>query len=362
MNPLLSQSSYSSEDTEGTQSIHSSTQIEEHIHRGFQLAYEERYEEARKEFQMVINLDEESPSGYFFQAGLLGLFMNDFMTLEPEEEFLQYINEAEIRAKKQIEMAGISENNDFQSFENDSSRQALAWSYFYLGGSYGYRAFHHHQKKSYLNALSDVMKAAESLKKAIEIDSTLYDAYMGVGGYHYFINELWGVIPFVGADSEQGIQEVKLAMEKGRYSRIAAKDGLVLILLREEEYTSALKLTLDLIGEYPRNRTFTWTLAKVFKEMGDWERALQTYEKLQEFIQEGQPDNLYNLLSCKVEIARVYIQLNRERESIAICRQILDQIKEANPHSKKWGKGFPFPRDLRKETKKFLKQARMKRD
>jgi tetratricopeptide (TPR) repeat protein len=311
---------------------------------------------------MVIRLDEENPAGYFFYAGLLGLYMNDFMTLEPEEDFLRYINTAMSRAEKHIEMAGVTESNDFQSFENDSSRQALAWSYFYLGGSYGYRAFHHHQKKSYINALSDLLKAAEFLEKAIEIDSTLYDAYMGIGGYHYFINELWGVVPFVGIDSKKGIQEVMIAVEKGRYSRIAAKDGLVLILLREKEYTSALKLTLDLIGEYPKNRTFTWTLAKVFSEMGDWERALQTYKKLQQLIQEGQPDNLYNLLSCKLEIASAYFQLNREKESIDICRQILDRIKGANPHSKKWGKGFPYPRDLKRETKGLLKQARMKRD
>ncbi|MCH7760014.1 hypothetical protein IIA15_01215 [candidate division TA06 bacterium] len=317
---------------------------EDHIQHGLQFAYQEQYEEARAEFERVIQLDGESPAGYFFIAGLIGLYMSDFSTLEPEDEFLRYIEDAVERSETKLQ-------------ENPRD----PWAYFFLGGSYGYRAFHSHQKRNFLKAFTDVLKAAEALKKAIKVDSTLYDAYMGVGGYHYFVNELWGVLPFLGKGPDEGIQEVRLAVEKGRYSRIAAKDGLVLLLLREKRYTHALKISLELIGEFPNNRTFNWGLAKVFSEMGDWERALMTYEKLFALIRKGQPRSLYNLLSCQLEIARVYYHQKRFDECVELCRGILDQIEGANPASMDWGEGFPFYRDLKKETKKLLKKARLKK-
>ena len=326
-------------------SLSYATDFEEHIERGFQLAYEERYEEARKEFEEVIQEDPENPAGYFFLSGLIGLCMNDFSTLEPEGEFLHSIEEALEHARGKIEKNPLD-----------------AWAHFFLGGSYGYRAYHNHQKREFLNAFGDALKAVESLKRAIEIDSTLYDAYMGVGGYHYFIHELWGVVPFVTKDPKEGIREVRIAMEKGRYSRIASKNGLILLLLREKEYTTALKLALELVGEYPLNRTFNWTLAKVFREMGDWERALLTYERLLHLIEEGQPGNLYNFLSCQLEMAEVYYYLKREEVSTELCINILQEIRKANPPSREWGKGFPHPRNLEKETKRLLKKAKMRRN
>lgn len=322
-----------------------SSESEGNIEKGFQLTYQERYEEARREFEMVIREDPENPSGYFFLAGLVGLRMSDFSTIEPEDEFLQHIEDALDYSRKKIE-----------------KNPGDAWAFFFLGGSYGYRAYHYHQKKSFLNAFGDALNAVEALKKAVELDSTLYDAYLGVGGYHYFIHELWGIVPFMGKDPKKGIEEVKLAMENGRYSRIAAKNGLVLLLLREKDYPAALKLALELIGEFPENRTFNWTLAKVFSEMGDWEKALLTFEKLLQLIRERQPDNLYNLLSCQLEVALVNSQLKREEVCIEICREILDQIDRSNPLSKEWGKGFPYPRNLEKETKRLLKKARLKRN
>lgn len=331
-------------------SLNLSSYQEENIERGFRFTYQERYEDARKEFEKLIRGDPESPAGYFYLAGLLGLYMNDFSTLSTEEEFLFNIEKAVEKAEKWI----------MKSHTSFSPHPSLAWAYFYMGGSYGYRAYHHYQKRAYLRSFNDTLKAFESFKKSLELDSTLYDAYMGMGGYHYFMSEIWGVFPFVGKEPEEGIREVRLAMEKGRYSRIAAKNGLILLLLREKQYPSALQLSLELIGEYPNNRTFNWILAKVFQEMGDWERALMTYERLFQLIREGQPENLNNLLSCQLEISQIFYQQKRYEECIINCQMIIEH-SERNPSSRDFDMRFPAQRDFEKEAKRLLKKARIKK-
>jgi len=55
-----------------------------------------------------------------------------------------------------------------------------------LGSLYGYKAFAHARQKSYFNAAWDGKKSYSYFTDAVELNPKTYDAYMGLGCYHYF--------------------------------------------------------------------------------------------------------------------------------------------------------------------------------
>ena len=71
---------------------------------------------------------------------------------------------------------------------------------FYLGSSYGYRGFFEGRKGNWYSALSDGLKAINLLDESVEMDSTLMQAYLGIGTYDYWSSSkikfaLW--LPFI---------------------------------------------------------------------------------------------------------------------------------------------------------------------
>jgi len=283
--------------------------LRDYILTGLEYSYHENYDSAKAYFKRAIEEDPEDPSGYFFLCGLYGLYMSDFSTDEVEGLFLINLFDAAEAARKRIQV----DSND-------------GWAHFYLGGAYGYRALREQRKGGLWGALGHALTAVAELKKAVSCDSTIYDAYMGIGSYHYFVNRLWAYIPFLGRDPDKGIREMKLAIERGIFVRVPAQDGLTYILLREKRYERALRLARDLVSRYPNSRTFRWTLGKVHLDMEDWGNASGTYRTLLSMIETGQPGNYHNLAYCGEKLSYCLYRLHRYEDALDICLEMLDVL------------------------------------
>lgn len=298
--------------------LHEDDSLSLYVEWGLDFAYHEEYEDAMAMFRRAERLDPEGPIGPFFRAGLLEMRMVDYGIDEGEEEFMALIEETVGRATGRLE----SDPGD-------------AWTHFFLGSAYGYRAAHQARKGRYLSALRDGMHAIGTLGRAVECDSTLYDAYLGLGGYHYLKTKLarfltW--LPFVADERERGIEEVRLAMEQGKYARVAAQDALVWFLVEEGRYDEAFEAVSDLVATYPESRTFAWSLAKVAQAGGDWVRAEQAWRHLLELLRrdEGACSAL-NLATCRFGLAEALYGLGRYEEALAECRAVLVLAKSPNP-------------------------------
>ncbi|MFQ5906972.1 MAG: tetratricopeptide repeat protein, partial [bacterium] len=191
-------------------------------------------------------------------------------------------------------------------------------------------AFREQQKGNLWTALRHALTAVNELKMSVLCDSTLYDAYMGIGSYHYFINHLWSYIPLLGRDPGKGIEEIRLAVERATFVKVPAQNGLIHILLREERFDEALRLAEDLVLRYPRSRTFHWTLAEVYEDMEDWENAAGTYHKLLSMIEEGQPDNYYNMAYCGERLSYCWYMSGRYNESLLVCVRMFGLLENAS--------------------------------
>jgi tetratricopeptide (TPR) repeat protein len=137
-----------------------------------------------------------------------------------------------------------------------------------LGILYGYRAFVEGRTRSYLKAAWDGKKSYDHFVDALEIDPHLYDAYLGIGLFHYFITfipkPLQWVVSVMGIEGNNvlGLREIRLAAEKGTYAKVEAEFYLAQFLPWEEgDFDTGRNILQRLHEDYPRNSIVTYTLA-----------------------------------------------------------------------------------------------------
>lgn len=222
------------------------------IQEGLEYAYVENYPVAESLFNSVIKMDTLNPAGYFFLSGLYNLYSVDMGNDENFDAF-----------KKVIDKAVKYGNVYIQAHPDDG------WSYFFIGGALTYMTFYFGLQGKYWSALVYGVKALKWVQKTVKIDSTIYDAYLGLGGYDYFK----GQFPFWRSEKEKGIKKIELAIEKGQYSTVAAADGLGQLLMRENRYKEAEKILESIVKKYPQSRTLKHPLIETYIALKEWNKA-----------------------------------------------------------------------------------------
>ncbi len=286
-------------------------QFDSLIQQGMYYSYSEKYEEAEDIFRKAIELKPKDPAPYLFLASLYGLYMADFSTDSLEEKFFAYSDTTVLMAKHKI-------------LSGDTS----ALIRLCLAGGYGARALYKAQHKDILSGIHDVVKSIKEFHKVIEIDSSLFDAYIGIAGYNYFKHRLFSYIPYT--ENLHWEDEIKLACNHGKYFRIVALACYSSLLIEEKRFDEAVQVATRLVSEFPETRTFRWIRVKGYCGMGEWELARDEYEKLLELTIVGQSSYFYNIGCCRLGLANAYLKLIESglkplptQECKAQCEEIL---------------------------------------
>ena len=135
-------------------------------------------------------------------------------------------------------------------------------SEYYAGAARGFRGRVFAAQRKYLRALPEALKSVRHCKKALRLDATLEDVYLGLGMYHYYRARLPAAAkPFAllltgeRADAEQGLAELRRVAERGGPARMEARSVLAAIYASdyEQRWDEAEKLLAELMERYPRN-------------------------------------------------------------------------------------------------------------
>ncbi|MDE2489603.1 MAG: hypothetical protein KGM24_02065 [Elusimicrobia bacterium] len=126
----------------------------------------------------------------------------------------------------------------------------------YLGAAYGLRGRWEASRKHWISAYFDGRRAYKYGRRAIARDPELYDAYLGLGAFDYYLatlSHLIRVLAFAGHGGKaKGLAELELASRKGRFSGDAAKLLLVGIEWTFEKKPENAWSLLDVLHErYP---------------------------------------------------------------------------------------------------------------
>ena len=279
----------------------------------------QRYDSALAACDSLEKKYPQHPVGYFFHAATLQSRMMDYEAYNELDKFFELTQKAINLAK-----------DDSKTYPGSS------WPHFFLGGAAGYEAMVRGRHNELFRAFKDGLQSIRSLQTALEIDSTNYDIYLGIGTYKYYRSQVskylkW--LPFIADERETGKKMIRLAIEKGRFSRAAAINGLFWILVKEENYQEAEELINLAVDENPGSRFFLWGKAKVHLKQEQWSQAIDAYKEILATYKAENVTSNYNEMQCYTSLGEAYFHLAdyeqaRSFSQMAIDMSIDDYLKD----------------------------------
>jgi len=120
-----------------------------------------------------------------------------------------------------------------------------------------------------LAALSPTKRATRWAQRLLAVDPNYYDAYLATGLSKYIIGSLFPPVRWIlrvggySGDKSQGIRELELVAERGRYLGPFARLLLAIAYLRQDDASRARELLEQLRLEFPENPLFAREIARL---------------------------------------------------------------------------------------------------
>lgn len=310
-----------------------STTSPDWIKESIELTINTRFSQAEALFQKRFAQGDSGIEARFYYASMLNSKMIHFENLDEKDKFLSTLDRV-------IALA----DDSLQSGDRSLPPHRRAEIYFYRGSAYGYRAYFHGRTKKWIDALDDAMKSIADLEEAVRLDSTLWEAYLGIGVYKYWRSTklkyiLW--LPFVPDSREEGIRYIKKAITNGANSRYMAMHQLIYILLDFGAYDEAIRYAEKVVARFPQSQFMWWANAHAYFKKHDYEQAVTSYRRLLGLIEKDPEANPGHWFSCSTRLAEIYSRLGQFGQSRELCWRIekrLSQLGNAPERRKIAGK------------------------
>jgi tetratricopeptide (TPR) repeat protein len=231
--------------------------------------------------QSVIDLAPDSPTGYYYRVAAYWQWR--LVARDPQQRTV-LLTQLQDATRRTLEVAA------------QLPAERAAEAAFYLGAAYGTQARIYIVEKQYFKALGAAKKGGAALQRCVEIDPTWYDAYLGLGVYHYYLARVPGFVRgltqwLIGLDGDRdkGVRELELARTQGTLAVPEAASILAKIYASstEKQYDKARPLLASLTQQYPNNVDYRYRLLLVLANLGLWQQARQTSQDLLADITQG---------------------------------------------------------------------------
>lgn len=298
------------------------------IEEGIRLTILQRFEEAMAKFDSLKFVENNPTQRFFYQAATLQAQMMDREDYSLEDQFMRLIDQTITAADSLL--------------KHDDDR---AWACFYKGSALSYKGYYLAQRKRYLPALRSVIPGIKLLEEAISLDSTIYEAYLGVGSYKYWRTRMMRFLhwlPFFPDQRQEGIAMIHKAIEQGRLARPVAISELIWIEIDRHNWPVAISYAKQALQEYPGSRFFLWGLAEAYFRGGCLHQAIKIYQQLLKSYQREKNYNHYNDVICYYRLAQCHHLLREYQTSHQYCQMILE---------------LPLAKNVRHRLKKRLKET-----
>lgn len=283
------------------------------ILKGKEHIYRLEFNQARDKFLQSQEAYPDYPHGYIYQAYITALFYsldqtNDSLALQLEEQLKQAIDIAK----------------DYKNRYNDS-----AGSYFHLALANSIKALYYVVDRSYVKGYWYGRKAKNDLNKVMELDSAYYDAYLGLGMFHYYADLLPGFLKFIAGilgfdgDRIKGKAEINLTAHKGHYFKVESEFLYHSIgYFLEGDKANAFRALQKLYEKYPGNQGLGVMIAYHYRRTGYIDQCIDICQKL---IREKDPTMLPQITNFKYyNLAVCYYDLNEFDKADSVLT-VLDQ-------------------------------------
>ncbi len=261
--------------------------IEQHYTHAFSLA------------DSIANIS-TGPEAWALRAMIYQAWIIDYESFDRVDEFYRAVDSTEERANQLL--------NSYPAF-----------AYLSLGLVNGFRASILLRQDRNIASVKAAISMKSALEKAITIDPTLTDCYVGLGSYDYWSSRKLNFLPFFGDRRDRGISRLKTALETSKLHSASAATALIWIYIDRGDGRIALKMAEDQLQRYPSARSFMWAAAEAAYAIGDWKVGIEYYQKiLASCLADPIQGNNFNIMSCYHSLAEMYQKIG-EPENAKDC-------------------------------------------
>jgi tetratricopeptide (TPR) repeat protein len=169
------------------------------------------------------------------------------------------------------------------------AREDLARNYLYEGYAYALRARLEGLHDRDLPTARAGKKMRALMLRALALDPTLTDAYLGVGIYNYFVDSLSTIVKILsvfiglpGGSRTEGLRQLQLCANQGEMARAEAKFYLAKDYSRasEKQFEKSLHLFRELQQEYPHNPLWPMLIGSLHFRLGKPQQGESIYREV----------------------------------------------------------------------------------
>lgn len=288
------------------------------ILRGIEFLNHDNYESALETFENLKERHPRHPAPHFFKAVAYQQWMTTFRLKRYQKEMEENVQLAIQKGKELLQ-------------KNDGP-----WIHFYMGGAYGYRAYYRFLKYEWIGAYIDAQRGMANLRKALKREPALYDAYLGLGSYHYWRtakSKFIRIIAFWVPDQrELGLRQLEFCAAYGLYARYEASYNLIVAYFDYGKYEKAFEVFIRTIGRKKiHSISDLYVKARLLVEFGKWPEVEALFREILERLDLYDVSSIGYRVECKYWMAQSLLGQNRLDEALAMAAQALAQSETRNP-------------------------------
>jgi len=151
-------------------------------------------------------------------------------------------------------------------------------------------------RRNLLAAHQDLRESHRAFTEALALRPDLYDAYYGLGLYDLAFAQMSRLLRSAAslvlppAEPDRGLDKLRLAAERGSFTRPLAQLALFRHLVNvEQRYAEAAAQGQSLLDRYPNNPDLYFPLALSYSETGRYDDALRVARRVGARIEGGAP-------------------------------------------------------------------------
>jgi tetratricopeptide (TPR) repeat protein len=245
--------------------------IDDDIRSGMNDIYNLKFEDAESKFIEIQKRNPDDIKGYFYQAVV---YYYRALPTRDDKMFDKFIDLTD----KILDMC------DTKLDKNENDIETL----YYKGLTHSYRSLIFlNLNKSLLKAASNGNDGYRILSDVIQKKPDFYDAYMGLGLYKIAIGfvpeKFQWLLSIIGFDGniKNGLDLLKTAMDKGRFTRVDAKVYYAIssITEKEDENNVSIKLSKELYDEFPHSPIFNLIYSTMLLERMKVDESIEYCKK-----------------------------------------------------------------------------------
>ena len=245
------------------------------LYAGFRMLYEFDFLCAQQEFSTWQNVHPQDPLGpageasaYLFgEFNRLGILEIQLLINDASYRSKKALSaDPEVRAKFDAALQKAETIAQARLANNRDDRDALFAMTLTSGLRADYQAL---VERRNMVSLRNANQARTWGQKLLAADPNYYDGYLASGSSKYIVGNLAAPIRWIlrmqgiSGDKEDGLQELKLTAEHGRYLAPLARILLVVAYLRDNNVQQAKQLLSNLEMEFPHNPLFPKAIARL---------------------------------------------------------------------------------------------------